>query len=68
VDFARLWPPTTPRSGTKGDFLVCQMRPELVRSNPIPLCPDSFSGFGLENKVINACFLFLMNSLFTMMK
>ena len=59
VDFARLWPPTTPRVGTKGDFLVCQMRPELVRSNPVPLCSDSFSGFGLENKVyINWVFFF----------
>jgi hypothetical protein len=26
------------------------MRPELVKSNPVPLCPDSYSGFNLENK------------------
>jgi hypothetical protein len=50
VDFARLWPPTTPRSGVKGDFLVNQMRPEFVKTYKIPLCPDSFSGFGIENK------------------
>jgi hypothetical protein len=26
------------------------LRPELVKSNPIALCSDSFSGFNLENK------------------
>jgi tetratricopeptide (TPR) repeat protein len=51
VDTARLFPPTVPRPGIKGDFLKSQMRPELVKSNPIPLCPDSFSGFRLENKL-----------------
>lgn len=50
LDCARLWPPATPRSGVKGDFLVNLLRPEFVKSSPIPLSPDSFSGFGLENK------------------
>ncbi len=50
VDFARLSPPTTPRSGVKGDFLVNQFRPEFIKTFPVALCPDSFSGFGLENK------------------
>jgi hypothetical protein len=50
VDLARLWPPTPPRPGVRGDFLVRQFRPEFVRKYPVPLCSDSFSGFPLQNK------------------
>jgi hypothetical protein len=44
VDLARVFPPSTPRMDTKSDFLIYLLRPELVKSNPVPLCPDSFSG------------------------
>jgi hypothetical protein len=50
VDTARVLPPTKPVKGLQGCFLYRIMRPELVKSNPVPLCPDSYSGFNLENK------------------
>eukprot|EP01114_Cavostelium_apophysatum_P017894 TRINITY_DN5408_c0_g1_i1.p1 TRINITY_DN5408_c0_g1~~TRINITY_DN5408_c0_g1_i1.p1 ORF type:complete len:1291 (+),score=352.75 TRINITY_DN5408_c0_g1_i1:103-3975(+) len=50
VDTARLQPPASPQLGVKAAFLTQQLRPEFVKSYRIPLCPDSFSGFALENK------------------
>eukprot|EP01119_Soliformovum_irregulare_P004567 TRINITY_DN1561_c1_g1_i3.p1 TRINITY_DN1561_c1_g1~~TRINITY_DN1561_c1_g1_i3.p1 ORF type:complete len:907 (+),score=307.61 TRINITY_DN1561_c1_g1_i3:36-2756(+) len=50
VDTARVFPPLTPNPKEKGSFLVNLMRPEFLKNNPIPLCSDSFSGFGLANK------------------
>lgn len=41
----RLLPPSTPKPGVKGSFLINQLRPELVKSNQIPLC----SGFLIHN-------------------
>ena len=52
LDTARALPPAHPR-GVKGGFLYQLLRPEFVRMNPVPLCPDSFSGFRLENKDIH---------------
>eukprot|EP01104_Vermistella_antarctica_P014754 TRINITY_DN469_c0_g2_i1.p1 TRINITY_DN469_c0_g2~~TRINITY_DN469_c0_g2_i1.p1 ORF type:complete len:931 (-),score=200.38 TRINITY_DN469_c0_g2_i1:64-2856(-) len=48
LDFARTMPPELPDLGRK-DFrtshLFRLLRAELVCTNPLPLCPDAFSGF-----------------------
>lgn len=46
IDFARVFPPETPESGTKGAFLYRLLRPELVVRNGVALSSDSFSRFG----------------------
>ncbi len=35
----------------KARHLVNLLRPELVKSNPVPLSSDSFTWFGLHNSV-----------------
>lgn len=50
LDTARALPPSKPTPNLTGGFLYQLLRPEFVKSNPIPLCPDSFSGFKLIDK------------------
>jgi hypothetical protein len=50
LDFARTFPPEAILPGTtpqKGQILFKLLRPELVKSNPVPLSSDSFTGFGM---------------------
>lgn len=50
LDFSRVFPPEPPNKNIKGSHLFRLLRPELVRSNPVPLCSDAFSGFVLDVK------------------
>eukprot|EP01103_Thecamoeba_quadrilineata_P017072 TRINITY_DN5918_c0_g1_i1.p1 TRINITY_DN5918_c0_g1~~TRINITY_DN5918_c0_g1_i1.p1 ORF type:complete len:585 (+),score=95.88 TRINITY_DN5918_c0_g1_i1:3-1757(+) len=45
LDFSRTWPPETPKPGVKSAHLYRLLRPELVKTNRVPLCSDAFSGF-----------------------
>ena len=45
LDTARVFPPEPPAPGVRGAALHRLLRPELVRSNPVPLSPDAFSSF-----------------------
>jgi hypothetical protein len=51
IDVARVFPPTTPPSNMKGVHLYRLLRPELVKSNLVPLCSDAFSSFHLEDRI-----------------
>ena len=48
LDFSRVFPPEPPRAEIQGSHLFRLLRPELVRSNEVPLCSDAFSGFVLD--------------------
>ena len=49
IDFARVFPPEyfTRETWEKGQHLYQQLRPELVRTNSVPLSSDALSNFGL---------------------
>jgi len=53
VDTARLFPPSTPIRLVKGCHLYKLLRPELVRSNPLPLSSDAFAAFGKPDEQIH---------------
>jgi len=48
LDFSRVFPPEPPRAEIQGSHLFRLLRPELVRSNEVPLCSDASSGFVLD--------------------
>lgn len=48
LDFSRVFPPEPPKKDIQGSHLFRLLRPELVKSNPVPLCPDAFSGFVID--------------------
>eukprot|EP01087_Luapelamoeba_hula_P008409 TRINITY_DN2097_c0_g1_i9.p1 TRINITY_DN2097_c0_g1~~TRINITY_DN2097_c0_g1_i9.p1 ORF type:complete len:1105 (-),score=128.16 TRINITY_DN2097_c0_g1_i9:70-3384(-) len=50
VDLARLFPPESPASTADGRAIFYHLlRPELVKSNPKPLCSDAYSGFSIND-------------------
>eukprot|EP00698_Gefionella_okellyi_P003690 TRINITY_DN1344_c0_g1_i3.p1 TRINITY_DN1344_c0_g1~~TRINITY_DN1344_c0_g1_i3.p1 ORF type:complete len:2301 (-),score=577.72 TRINITY_DN1344_c0_g1_i3:230-6262(-) len=49
VDTARLFPPERPEPGVRGCALYRLLRPELVKSNAVPLSSDAFTGWGFHN-------------------
>ncbi|KAL6065374.1 Clu domain-containing protein [Balamuthia mandrillaris] len=51
IDMARYFPPTAPNKSLKGGFLFQLLRPEFMKNySKALLCPDSYSGFWLQNK------------------
>jgi hypothetical protein len=52
LDFARLMPPECPLPGQmreKGSLFFQLLRPELVKSNPVPLSSDALTGWGMKD-------------------
>lgn len=49
IDTARTFPPEKPIGGQQGVHLTRLLRPELVRSNKVPLSSDSFTSFGAND-------------------
>jgi hypothetical protein len=49
IDLARTFPAEMPVAGLAGAVLRHQLRPELVRKNPVPLSSDAFSRWGAHD-------------------